>query len=122
MSNEYKHCPVCGTLCTIGGDDKEGTHYYMPIASTDVDVASKKDAEIDRLSWLSSGDDEIMKTYHAKLSGLTFVVEENSDGASLRIVLDRESYQNIYDAERGAQSILDEMLEDYRKRMKGERE
>lgn len=23
-------CPMCGHPCTIGGDDKEGTHYYIP--------------------------------------------------------------------------------------------
>lgn len=23
-------CPVCGCPCTIGGDDSEGTHYYVP--------------------------------------------------------------------------------------------
>lgn len=23
-------CPMCGCPCIIGGDDKEGTHYYVP--------------------------------------------------------------------------------------------
>jgi len=25
-------CPTCGAACTIGGDDDEGTHYYVPVA------------------------------------------------------------------------------------------
>ena len=46
MNKEYKHCPICGTLCTIEGDDKEGTHYYMPIADAEID---RLKAEIERL-------------------------------------------------------------------------
>ena len=30
MSERYQNCPVCGSLCMIGGDKKEGTHYYVP--------------------------------------------------------------------------------------------
>ena len=32
MSERYQNCPVCGSLCTIGGDKKEGTHYYVPVS------------------------------------------------------------------------------------------
>lgn len=31
MSERYQNCPVCGSLCEIGGDKKEGTHYYVPV-------------------------------------------------------------------------------------------
>lgn len=31
MSNTIHECPMCGSPCTIKGDDKEGTHYYSPI-------------------------------------------------------------------------------------------
>ena len=24
-------CPTCGSACFIGGDDEEGTHYYVPV-------------------------------------------------------------------------------------------
>ena len=27
-------CPTCGRDCTIGGDDVEGTHYYIPKKSS----------------------------------------------------------------------------------------
>lgn len=26
-------CPTCGVECTVGGDDREGTHYYIPIST-----------------------------------------------------------------------------------------
>ena len=32
MSERYQNCPVCGSLCMIGGDKKEGTHYYVPVS------------------------------------------------------------------------------------------
>lgn len=32
MSERYQNCPMCGSLCEIGGDKKEGTHYYMPVS------------------------------------------------------------------------------------------
>ena len=32
MSERYQNCPVCGSLCEIGGDKKEGTHYYVPVS------------------------------------------------------------------------------------------
>ena len=38
MSGQYKKCPLCGTLCTIEGDDNEATHYYAPV-ETNKDVA-----------------------------------------------------------------------------------
>lgn len=28
--NKLTKCPTCGSLCGIGGDDKEGTHYFIP--------------------------------------------------------------------------------------------
>ena len=24
-------CPTCGAACSIGGDDEEETHYYIPV-------------------------------------------------------------------------------------------
>ena len=27
----YGKCETCGSKLKIGGDDKEGTHYYMPV-------------------------------------------------------------------------------------------
>lgn len=32
MNERYQNCPVCGSLCEIGGDKKEGTHYYVPVS------------------------------------------------------------------------------------------
>lgn len=29
-NSRVMQCPTCGGDCTIGGDDKEGTHYYIP--------------------------------------------------------------------------------------------
>ena len=29
-NSRVTQCPTCGSDCTIGGDDKEGTHYYIP--------------------------------------------------------------------------------------------
>ena len=29
-NNKSTKCPTCGSTCRIGGDDKEGTHYYVP--------------------------------------------------------------------------------------------
>ena len=26
-------CPTCGAACSIGGDDEEETHYYIPVVS-----------------------------------------------------------------------------------------
>ena len=39
------NCPTCGSECTVGGDDKEGTHYYIP----------KKEAQ-DQSPWISVKD------------------------------------------------------------------
>ena len=30
--SKYQNCPMCGSICEIGGDKKEGTHYYMPVS------------------------------------------------------------------------------------------
>lgn len=30
VEKTFAICPTCGVPCTIGGDDKEGTHYYLP--------------------------------------------------------------------------------------------
>jgi len=27
-------CPCCGVECTVGNDDKNGTHYYIPQRTT----------------------------------------------------------------------------------------
>jgi hypothetical protein len=35
-------CPTCGVQCRIGGDDKEGTHYYVPIVNAALLEAAKK--------------------------------------------------------------------------------
>jgi hypothetical protein len=29
-NNTTVPCPTCGGACTIEGDEKEGTHYYVP--------------------------------------------------------------------------------------------
>ena len=34
-------CPTCGSECRIGGDDKEGTHYYVPIVNAALLEAAK---------------------------------------------------------------------------------
>lgn len=34
-------CYMCGSDFTIGGDDKDGTHYYMPIQNSS--IAAKYD-------------------------------------------------------------------------------
>jgi len=26
-------CPTCGAACSIGGDDEEDTHYFIPVVS-----------------------------------------------------------------------------------------
>lgn len=44
MSERYQNCPMCGSICRIGGDDKEGTHYYVPVSDN-----AKLQAENDEL-------------------------------------------------------------------------
>lgn len=34
---KYHNCPMCGSLCTVGGDDREGTHYYLPASLGEVE-------------------------------------------------------------------------------------
>ena len=29
-NSRVTQCPTCGGDCTVGGDDDEGTHYYIP--------------------------------------------------------------------------------------------
>lgn len=30
-SSESAPCPTCGAACTVGGDDEEGTRYFIPV-------------------------------------------------------------------------------------------
>lgn len=30
MENKLTKCPTCGSLCSIGGDNEEGTQYFVP--------------------------------------------------------------------------------------------
>ena len=30
-NNALVPCPTCGAACSIGGDDEEGTHYFVPV-------------------------------------------------------------------------------------------
>lgn len=31
QAKKLHSCPTCGAACTVGGEDKEGTHYYVPV-------------------------------------------------------------------------------------------
>ena len=56
---KIKTCPVCGTVCTVEGDDKEGTHYYKPaVASEEIDFLKR---EYDRLLKTAVERDEKLK-------------------------------------------------------------
>ena len=63
-----------------------------------------------KLKWTSSGVNKPMKTCYARVSGLTFVVQEYIHGASLEVLLDTGHYPDVYEAMRGAQSILNEII------------
>ena len=55
MSEKYQNCPVCGSLCTIGGNKKEGTHYYVPVDSAHRAIEELKK----RLSLYESEEEEL---------------------------------------------------------------
>ena len=40
------NCDLCGTPCTIEGDDKEGTHYYVPVKTDKDKRISKLEKEL----------------------------------------------------------------------------
>ena len=40
------NCDLCGTPCTIEGDDKEGTHYYVPVKTDKDKLISELEKEL----------------------------------------------------------------------------
>ena len=57
------NCPTCGAGCRVDGDDKEGTHYYVPIVSQGIIKAA---GDLIAHLELVLGDIKLSGTYHLK--------------------------------------------------------
>ena len=79
MSEKYQNCPMCGSLCTIGGDKKEGTHYYVPVGDkthTTDETQPSSEAYEARIDELTAFVEEVAKLGESE--GLVLSISEDA--------------------------------------------
>ena len=80
--NKLTKCPTCGSLCGIGGDDKEGTHYFVPqeneLKNRIEELSKKLQTFTAALAYASQyADEKTKESYLNWIRELTYVLDKS---------------------------------------------
>ena len=62
-NHDEVHCPTCGAECVIGGDDKEGTHYYIPVHTSQQTSELVNECRFAEINLINLDDVGLFKTF-----------------------------------------------------------
>lgn len=74
MNIKQVTCPMCGMKCKIGGDDKEGTHYYIPL--TDEGLQKENEIQARLLAKGAEREDHLIAENYALTKQWKSIIEK----------------------------------------------